>query len=110
MALGLIVVSFVAISVISIIGLALMYLLKNERAKAGVFYFLPIWGMIIAVLSATSLPSNWIAQQLIAWGFGILGAAGLIIHMKNPSASGRTAASILVTISVIGGVLKMFIL
>lgn len=110
MALGLIVVSFVAISVISIIGLALMYLLKNERAKAGVFYFLSIWGMIIAVLSATSLPSNWIAQQLIAWGFGILSAAGLIVHLKCPSASGRTAAYILVTVSVIGGVLKMFIL
>ena len=109
MALGLIVVSFVAISVISIIGLALMYLLKNERAKAGVFYFLSIWGMGIAILSAMSLPSNWMTQQLIAWGFGILSAAGLIVHLKSSSASGRMAAYILVTISVIGGVLKMFI-
>lgn len=63
MALGLPVISFVGISVISIIGLALMYLLKNERAKAGVFYFLSIWGMGIAILSA----------------------AGLIVHLKNYS-------------------------
>ena len=110
MALGILVISYVGISVISIIGLALMYLLKNDRAKAGMFYFLCIWGMGISVLTAMSLPTNWIAQQLIAWGFGILSAAGLIVHLKCPSASGRTAASILVTISVIGGVLKMFIL
>lgn len=109
MALGLLVISFVAISVISIIGLALMYLLKNERAKAGIFYFLSIWGMGIAILSAISLPSNWMAQQLIAWGFGILSAAGLIIHLKSPSASGKMAAYALVTVSVIGGVLKMFV-
>ncbi|HJD45896.1 MAG TPA: hypothetical protein H9909_03555 [Candidatus Mediterraneibacter norfolkensis] len=109
MALGLLVISFVAISVISIIGLALMYLLKNERAKAGIFYFLSIWGMAIAVLSAMSLPSNWMAQQLIAWGFGILSAAGLIVHLKSSSGSGRMAAYALVTVSVIGGVLKMFI-
>ena len=110
MALGILVISYVAISVISIIGLALMYLLKNDRAKAGVFYFLSIWGMGISVFTAMSLPTNWIAQQLIAWGFGILGAAGLIVHLKSSSASGRMAAYILVTISVIGGVLKMFIL
>lgn len=109
MALGLLVISFVSTSVISIIGLSLMYLLKNERAKAGIFYFLSIWGMAIAVLSAMSLPSNWMAQQFIAWGFGILSAAGLIVHLKSSSSSGRMTAYALVTISVIGGVLKMFI-
>ena len=109
MALGLLVISFVGISVISIIGLALLYLLKNERAKAGVFYFLSIWGMAVAVISAMSTPSNLMSQQLIAWGFGILGAAGLMVHLKGSSNSSRMTAYVLVTVSVIGGVLKMFI-
>ncbi|MBM6855199.1 hypothetical protein H6B11_13755 [Mediterraneibacter glycyrrhizinilyticus] len=109
MALGLLLIAFVGVSVISIIGLALLYLLKKERAKAGVFYFLSIWGMAVAVISAMSTPSNRMSQQLIAWGFGILSAAGLMVHLKGSSASSRMTAYVLVTVSVIGGVLKMFI-
>lgn len=109
MALGLLMILFVGMSVISIVGLLLMYLLKGERAKAFAFYVMAVWGMGVAALSATSLPSNFTGHQILAWGLGFLSVAGLLVHIGSKNKSGRMTAYLLVTVSVICGVLKMFV-
>lgn len=109
MALGILMILFVGMSVISILGLLLMYLLKGERAKAVVFYIMAVWGMAVSAMSAVSLPGNYTGQQILAWGFGFLSAAGLLVHLSARDKSRRMAAYLLVTVSVIGGVLKMFV-
>ena len=60
MALGILLILFIVMSLISILGLILMYSVKSEGAKKGTFYAMAVWGMIIAVLGATSAPTNWI--------------------------------------------------
>ena len=110
MALGIILIAFIEMSVISILGLLLMYLLKNERAKAVAFYCMSVWGMAISVLNAITLPSNYTLSRMIAWGLGFLSVVGLIIHVRAKSKSQRMAAYILVTISIIACMLKIFIL
>ena len=110
MALGILLIAFIGMSVISILGLLLMYLLKNERAKAVIFYIMSVWGMAVSVLSATSLPSNYTFPRLLAWGFGFLSVIGLLIHIRAKSKAQHMAAYILVTVSIIAGILKLFIL
>ena len=110
MALGILLIAFIGMSLISIIGLLLMYLLKNERAKAVTFYCMSVWGMIISVTGATSLPTNYTLSIVAAWALGILSVIGLIVHVRARSKIEYMTSYILVTISVIAGILKLFIL
>ena len=77
MALGLLMIMFVAMSVISIGGVILLFLLRNEKVKKGIYYFMTAWAMFVAIYSATGMPVNYVMQQVIAWGIGFLSVAGL---------------------------------
>ena len=48
MALGMILVLFIAISVVSGLGILFLLLTKNEKVKKGMYYFLAVWGLVIA--------------------------------------------------------------
>ena len=108
MALGILVLLFVGMSAISILGLLLLYLVKKEPICRVIFYSMSVWGMLIAVLSATIQPANRLGQQLIAWGFGLLGAAGLIVRIRAKGDGGRRVACALIAVSIIGGMLKLW--
>ncbi|QDW73355.1 hypothetical protein FND36_04455 [Lachnospiraceae bacterium KGMB03038] len=110
MAIGLIMVMFVGMSAISIVGMILLLLVKNETVKRRLFYVMCAWGMVVAILSANSLPANWTGQQILAWGMGFLSVAGGIVHVKAKTRYQYLAAYGLVAVSCIGGVLKMFII
>lgn len=110
MALGILLIGFIGMSAISILGLLLMYLLKNKRAKAIVFYCMAVWSMVITAISAVSLPSNYTVSRLITWGFGFLSVIALILHVRSRSKSLYMVSYILVTISVIAGIVKMYLL
>lgn len=110
MALGIILILFVSMSVISILGIGLLYLLQDEKKKRIVFYTLAVWGMLISVISATGQPTNWIHQQLIAWGFGFLSVIGILVHVKAKNDTSYNIARILVVLSVVLGILKLFVL
>ncbi|MGI5958517.1 MAG: hypothetical protein ACOX60_11760 [Massiliimalia sp.] len=110
MAIGILVLFFIGISVVSGLGLAFLYLVKNEQVKKVLFYVLAAWGMLISIVSATSLPSNWIGSQMVAWLFGVLSIAGIIVHVKADSPKKYLAARLLVTASIVLGIAKMFLL
>ncbi|WP_072524205.1 hypothetical protein [Clostridium sp. Marseille-P3244] len=110
MALGILSILFVGMSVISIIGLLAMYLLKGERAKAVAFYIMSVWGMAVSALAAVSLPTNYTGQRLFVWGLGFLSVIALILHIRTRSKSVRLISYILVTFSIIAGILKLFLI
>ena len=110
MALGSLLILFVSMSVISILGIGLLYLLKDEKKKRVVFYALAVWGMLISAFSATSQPTNMVYQQLIAWGFGFLSVIGILVNVKAKNDASYNIARILVVLSVVLGVLKLFLL
>lgn len=68
MALGLLLVLFMVMSIISVMGLVLLFLLKGEKGQKAVFYFMAVWGMVIAWMTANSYPTNYIKEQLISLG------------------------------------------
>ena len=109
MALGILMIMFVAMSVISVVGLSLLYLVKGEGTRRVIFYVMAVWGMIVAVISATSLPSNYMAGRLLAWTLGFLSVAGILVYVRGTEESYRRIACLLVTVSVAGGILKLFL-
>lgn len=62
--------------------------------------------MLIAFLNATSHPSNYLMEQLIAWGFGFLAVISIIIKFKNPQKA--SLPNMLVTISILCGLIDLF--
>ena len=68
MALGLLLILFMVMSIISVVGLLLLFLLKGEKAQKIVFYFMALLGMFIAWMTATSYATNQIKEQMISWG------------------------------------------
>ena len=70
MALGLLLILFMVMSIISVVGLLLLFLLKGEKAQRIVFYFMALLGMFIAWMTATGYATNQIKEQMISWGFG----------------------------------------
>ena len=87
-----------------------LYLVKSPGARQVIFYIMAIWGMIIAVVSATSLPTNYTLERLITWAIGFLSVAGIVLHIRSSEDKARMAARLLVTISVAGGIIKLFLL
>ena len=97
---------YVSTLVVSILGISLLFFLKNRKLKNVVFYFLVIWSIFIAYLNAIGLPTNYIVQQIIAWLFGAISIIAIIIKVKK---TGETNIPyILVTISVLLGIFMMF--
>ena len=51
MALAILAIVFIVMTVVSGLGITFLYLLKNQRIKNGLFYFLTVWGMGIAYMN-----------------------------------------------------------
>ena len=108
MALGILLIAFIVMCVVSGVGFVLLFLLKNERVKKIIFYVLSVWGMGMAALGAMCLPSNYVPAQLISWGFGFLSVAGLLVHIKAKSRTQIGIAYLLVLASIVLGIMKLF--
>lgn len=109
MALGLYLILFISMSVISGLGILFLYLTKEEKKKRVIFYLLSVWGMFIAFYSARSLPMNYMWSQLISWGIGLLSVIGIIVYMKAKTNLQKQVAYLLSTVSVVVGVIKLFL-
>lgn len=103
MALGYLALLVAATIVISVAGLLLMYLVRNETVKKYIFYIMAVWGILISVISAPSLPVNWIFMRAAAWAAGFLGIAGIVVSIAGRTRKHRLFAFLLVTISVVAG-------
>ena len=110
MALGLLLVLFMVMSIISVMGLVLLFLLKGEKGQKAVFYFMAVWGMVIAWMTANSYPTNYIKEQLIAWAFGALAVIALLVQICGKSERFFLTAKVLVAASVVLGMVALFVI
>ena len=106
MALGLLLILFMVMSIISVVGLLLLFLLKGERAQKIVFYFMALLGMFIAWMTATGYATNQIKEQMISWGFGAL---AVLVRLCGKSKNAALAAKLLAAASVVLGMVALFI-
>ena len=108
MALGLLLVLFMVMSIISVMGLVLLFLLKGEKGQKAVFYFMAVW--VIAWMTANSYPTNYIKEQLIAWAFGALAVIALLVQICGKSERSFLTAKVLVAASVVLGMVALFVI
>ena len=109
MALGLLLILFMVMSIISVVGLLLLFLLKGERAQKIVFYFMALLGMFIAWMTATGYATNQIKEQMISWGFGALAVVAVLVRLWGKSKNAALAAKLLAAASVVLGMVALFI-
>ena len=102
MALGIYTLILIAITVVSGISVALLFLTKNT-----LFYFVSLWNILVAYISATSLPMNFMPSKLFCWALGFLSVIAICIHVKNKQPKVQMAANILSSAALIVGVLKL---
>lgn len=105
MALGVLMILFVSLVVISGLGIVFLLLAKNKTVKKVMFYSLCILSLIIAFISASSLPSNYVLQRVFSLVVGALGIVAIFVHLKNEK---KYIAYTLVIISIVVGILKLF--
>ena len=107
MALGLLLILFIFLSAVGGVGIIFLFWVQNPEKKKWILYLLALLGMAIDFLNASSLPSNYVAQQIAAWGIGFLSVASLLMHISGRPGL-RLPSQILVSLSVIGGILYLF--
>lgn len=92
-----------------VITTVFMFLPKNEIKIHKIFFALAIMlGILVTVIDATSLPSNYTSRIVIAW-MGLLPAAiGIVIAVAKGKPN--TAAKVLVMLTSVLGALGYFFL
>jgi len=109
-ALALLVITFMVMSLVSVVGVILLYATKNEKIKKGMFYFLAIWGMIIAYCGVLSTPDYMLGEIIISWLLGGLSVIALLIQLCMKNEKRFQIARVLVTISVAAGMIDCFMI
>ena len=107
--LGALVITFFVMSIISIVGIVLLYLSKNEKLKTGLLYFLSVWGIVVAYCGVLG-SGFFISDGLTSIAFGAVGLAGLLVQLISKKENKSQIARVLVTISVIAGMIDCFLI
>lgn len=105
--LGALVITFYVMGIISIAGIVLLYLSKNEKLKKGLLYFLAAWGIVVAYCGVLG-SGFFITDGLSSIAFGALGLAGLLVQLISKKENKFQIARALVTISVAAGMVDCF--
>lgn len=107
MALSILLIMFICIAIVSILGISLLYLIKNPKTKNFLFYFLSIWSILVTFINITSLPTNFVLEKILALCFGILAIISVIIKIKKPEKS--SLAYLLISISILLQLFDLFL-
>ena len=108
--LGALVITFFALSVISILGIGLLFFTKNEKRKKGIFYGLSIWGLVIAYCNLQMCYSFMTGSIIIAVLLGLLAVAAVLIQRFGKSENRFKAAQMLAAVSVVVGMVDTFMI
>ena len=104
------VVTFFVMSIISIISLVALHFLKNEKVKKGLLYFLSAWGIIVAYCGVLATPPYMIAEILITVAIGAMAIGAALLARFSKKENKFQIASIMVTLSVVAGMIDCFII
>lgn len=106
MALGYLLILSIFILIVNILGISLLFLLKNQKLKNILFYFLIIWSILITYINTSSLPTNYLTQQIINWLFGLIPIIAIIVKIKRREKN--NIPYILITLSILLGTFQLF--
>ncbi len=103
MALGYLVILYIALI---IVGVALQYFLYRKENM--IFYILnTVFGLLLAYLVFTSLPTNYRGQKIISLIFALVGVLGMAVKLGNRES--KMVARLMLSLSIVGGMIQLFI-
>ena len=108
--LDALVITFFAMSFISILGVILMFFIKNEKWKKRTFYGLSIWGVVIAFCNVQTHFSYMIGGITLATVLGLLAVAAVLIQKFGKRADSFKVAQIFTAVSVVAGMADTFLM
>ncbi|WP_040214295.1 hypothetical protein [Clostridium polynesiense] len=105
-AIGALFILFVILSLFGAAGTLLLFTVKSEKASDILMIVMALFAILIAFLSSSGQPDNYVLQRIIAWGIGLLSLGGLIFRFifKKP----QFIDKLLIALSVIVGLLYLF--
>ena len=106
MALASLFITFMVLG-ISVISCTLVLLLtKNPKLSDIMLIVLTVLSLVVAYMSATAQPVNFVKEQILAWIIGFVALVGLALrYMKKEQVP---TSKLLVAASAISGVLYLF--
>lgn len=108
--LGLLVIVFAVMSVAASIAIILLFVMKDEKKKKYIVYLMAALGIYIAWANAQSSPlPQFLGEAILGWVFGLLGAAGLVLQILGKTKKQLLAAKVLVVVSVVAGIVELFL-
>ena len=107
--LGALVITFFVMSIISILAVVLLHTLKNEKFKKIILYFLSVWSIIIAYCGILSTPFYMSGERFITVAIGALAVVGILVWKLSKKENKFKIASILVSVSVVAGMVDCFL-
>ncbi len=108
--LGALVITFFTMSIISIVAVALLYLSKNDKLKKVLLYFLSAWSVVVAYCGVLSTGGFAFSDGLFSIVFGLIGITAPFIQLISKNENRFQIARILVTISVVAGMVDCFLI
>lgn len=106
MALGVLGIIYVVLIAIAIIIQFLLYKDKNER-KNNIYIVNMIFGVILAYMAFTSLPTNSVGQRTLALAFGVIAFSALALKVKTET--NIMLNKIMLTVSIVGSFLLLYL-
>ncbi|TQQ83954.1 hypothetical protein EXD82_09200 [Peptacetobacter hominis] len=104
MALGILMILFISISVISLIGVAALWMSKSDKTKKIIYIGLVIWSVLLSILNFISLPSNFLFGRGISLFFGFVGILSLLFYKTGK----KVPAYIIISLSVAASIIDTF--
>lgn len=95
---------YITLAIISLVAQVLLY--KN-KSKNIIFIFNMLLAVLLAYLVFTSLPENYIVQRNISLGIGTISIIAILLKSINEKFV--IPSKIMLTISILGGFIQLFI-
>lgn len=107
--LDMLVLVFIGMSTASLLAICMMFLMKKEIGKKIAFYFLSVQGMLISWMNAKMTPATYPTERALGWALGGLCVVALLLEVCGKSEKYSKIARILVTVSVVLGMVNAFL-
>ena len=97
-------------SAASLLAVCLMFILKNKMARKIIFFFLTVQGMLVSALNALMTPFTYPGKLALGWGLGAVSVAALLLELCGKGEKKSLIARIMVTASVVLGMINAFLI
>ena len=104
MALGILKIVFIVLIILVVVG---QFLLYRSHGKRGAIIGNTVLGVIVSYMTFTSLPSNYTVQRGLALVWGIIALIAIMLDLRSKGTF--LVSKIMLTISVVGGIVQLLI-